>query len=553
DRPRAHGGGVTPVAARRGGRGGRVTVVPLRRRASAGRLGPGPVPEQLLRALEVTIARRMEGLLAGDYRSSLPGVGTELHQIRPYVPGDDVRRIDWAVTARTGEPHVRVHLAERVLVTWLVLDWSASMRFGTADRRKADVAEGVALALGHVATRRGNRLGLVSFGDGAPEPTPPRQGRVGLIGLLARLRQDDAGPDGATSLGAALHTTAAVARQHALVAIVSDFRGPLDWRRPLLDLAGRHDVLAVEVRDPREQELADVGQLTLADPETGSQLRVDTSDAGLRERFAAAAAAERAADARRVPAQGDEVTFSQPLALLALLALPALVALYLLHERRRRGAGARFANPALLPALADTVPRLRRHLPVALLLVALAAMIFGVARPHATVTVARKEATVVLAIDVSRSMRTRDVRPTRLQAALSTARGFVDELPETFRLGIVSVGSNAIDALPPTDDRQLARAALGALQRSEGTAIGDGIGLALDVARRQRADDGTMLPAAVLLVSDGANEGGRTQPRAAADRARALGVPVHTVLIGTPDGVVERALAGGFTERIRVP
>ncbi|HZO49372.1 MAG TPA: VWA domain-containing protein [Gaiellaceae bacterium] len=247
------------------------------------------------------------------------------------------------------------------------------------------------------------------------------------------------------------------------------------------------------------------------------------------------------------------MTFSQPLALLALLALPALVALYLLHERRRRGAGARFANPALLPALADPVPRLRRHLPVALLLVALAAMIFGVARPHATVTVARKEATVVLAIDVSRSMRARDVRPTRLQAALSTARGFVDELPETFRLGIVSVGSNAIVALPPTDDRPLARAALGALQRSEGTAIGDGIGLALDLARRQRADDGTMLPAAVLLVSDGANEGGRTRPQTAAERARALGVPVHTVLIGTPDGVVERALTGGFRERIRVP
>ncbi len=281
-----------------------MTVVPLRRRASAGRLGPGPIPEQLLRALEVTIARRMEGLLAGDYRSSLPGIGTELHQIRPYVPGDDVRRIDWAVTARTGEPHVRVHLAERVLVTWLVLDWSASMRFGTADRRKADVAEGVALALGHVATRRGNRLGLVSFGDGPPEATPPRQGRVGLIGLLARLRQDDGGPAGAASLGAALHTTAAVARQHALVAVVSDFRGPLDWRRPLLDLAGRHDVLAVEVRDPREQELADVGQLTLADPETGSQLRVDTSDAGLRERFAAAAAAERAAVARTLAATG---------------------------------------------------------------------------------------------------------------------------------------------------------------------------------------------------------------------------------------------------------
>ena len=119
------------------------------------------MPEALLRALDVTIGRRMEGLLAGDYRSTSSATGTELAQVRPYVPGDDVRRIDWNVTARTGEPHVRVELAERVLVTWLVLDTSASMQFGTADRRKADVAEGVAVAIGHVATRRGNRLGVV--------------------------------------------------------------------------------------------------------------------------------------------------------------------------------------------------------------------------------------------------------------------------------------------------------------------------------------------------------------------------------------------------------
>src|SRR6266702_3008606 len=167
------------------------------------RPGPGPLPEALLRALDVSIGRRMEGLLAGDYRSTLLGDGTELAQVRPYVPGDDdVRRIDWNVTARTSIPHVRVHLAERVLVTWLVLDTSASMHFGTADRRKADVAEGVAIAVGHVATRRGNRLGLVTFGDAAPRTLPPRQGRMGLIGLLSALRQEGAEDRvGATSLG----------------------------------------------------------------------------------------------------------------------------------------------------------------------------------------------------------------------------------------------------------------------------------------------------------------------------------------------------------------
>jgi uncharacterized protein (DUF58 family) len=272
----------------------------LRRAATPDRPGPGPMPEALLRALEIKIGRRMEGLLAGDYRSSLFGDGTELAQVRPYIPGDDVRRIDWNVTARTGEPHVRVNLAERVLVTWLVLDTSASMSFGTADRRKADVAEGVAIAIGHVATRRGNRLGIVTFGGADPRALPARQGRMGLVGLLTALRQD---PDedaqaGATSLGAAINRAGALARQRSLVVLVSDFRGPRDWRRPLLELAGRHDVLALEVRDPREQELPNVGALWLVDPETGQLLRVDTRSRRLRERFAAAADDERADAAR---------------------------------------------------------------------------------------------------------------------------------------------------------------------------------------------------------------------------------------------------------------
>ena len=238
----------------------------------------------------------MEGLLAGDYRSAIHGDGTELVQVRPYVPGDDVRRIDWNVTARTGEPHVRVHLAERVLVTWLLLDTSPSMQFGTADRRKADVAEGVAIAVGHVATRRGNRLGLVTFGDEQPRATPPRQGRIGLIGLLAALREEpkENGRVGATSLGAALDRAGTMARQRAVVVVASDFRGPRDWRRPLLEVAARHEVVAVEIRDPAEEELPNAGALWLVDPETGSQLRVDTRSAKLRARFAAAAAAERA-------------------------------------------------------------------------------------------------------------------------------------------------------------------------------------------------------------------------------------------------------------------
>jgi uncharacterized protein (DUF58 family) len=278
---------------------------PLHAAPTPERPGPGPLPEALLRALEVTISRRMQGLLAGDYRSGLLGDGTELAQVRPYIAGDDVRRIDWNVTARTGETHVRVQLAERVLVTWLVLDTSPSMQFGTTERRKADVAEGVAIAIGHIATRRGNRLGVVTFGDAEPRMAPPRQGRVGLLGMLRALRDEpEGGAPGPTSLGEALIRAGSVARQRSIVVIVSDFRGPRDWRRPLLELAGRHDVVAVEIRDPREQELPNAGALWLVDPETGRQLRVDTRSERLRARFAAAAAAERAEVARLFTSAG---------------------------------------------------------------------------------------------------------------------------------------------------------------------------------------------------------------------------------------------------------
>jgi uncharacterized protein (DUF58 family) len=273
---------------------------------TAAKPGPGPLPDQLLRALDLTVVRRVEGLLSGDHRSHLFGRGTELAQVRPYVPGeDDVRDIDWNVTARTGEPHVRVQLAERVLVSWIVLDTSLSMTFGTADRRKADVAEGVALALGHIASRHGNRLGVLTFGDDQPVTLRPRQGRTALVGLLLALEgEQDETPRGATSLGEALRRAGAIARQQAFVAVVSDFRGPRDWRRPLLGLAGRHDVVAVEIRDPREEALPSVGTLRLVDPETGRQLRVDTSSERLRARYAEAAAAERLELARTFGALG---------------------------------------------------------------------------------------------------------------------------------------------------------------------------------------------------------------------------------------------------------
>jgi uncharacterized protein (DUF58 family) len=267
--------------------------------------GGRDLPAALLRALQLDVGRRIEGLLAGEFRSSRHGEGTELAQVRPYLPGDDVRLLEWNVTARTGVPHVRVNLAERVLVTWLLLDISPSMRFGTAERRKCDVAAGVALAIGHVSTRRGNRLGVITFGGREEKTLPPAQGRHGLLGLLTALEEEpelDGG--GTTSVGSALERAGAVARQRGLVVIVSDFRGPLDWRTPLLRLLPRHDVLALELRDRREQELPDVGEVWLVDPETGRQVRVDTRSAALRQRFAAAAAEERSGVARVLSALG---------------------------------------------------------------------------------------------------------------------------------------------------------------------------------------------------------------------------------------------------------
>jgi uncharacterized protein (DUF58 family) len=272
-----------------------VSVVELVLRArTPDRPGRGPLRDGHLRKLDLTVRRRVDGLLVGDHRATTLGDGTELAQVRPYVMGDDVRRIDWNVTARTGETHVRVHVAERAVRTWLLLDTSPSMTFGTADRRKWDVAEGVALAVGHVAARRGNRLAVATFGDLAPVVYPEHEGRRGVLGLLHAVRRepkDD--PVGATSFGGACDRAARLVRRRSLVVAVSDFRGALDWRRSLLRLAARHDVIAVEVRDPREQELPNVGTVWLVDPETRDQLQVDTRDARVRERFAESAASER--------------------------------------------------------------------------------------------------------------------------------------------------------------------------------------------------------------------------------------------------------------------
>jgi Ca-activated chloride channel homolog len=247
------------------------------------------------------------------------------------------------------------------------------------------------------------------------------------------------------------------------------------------------------------------------------------------------------------------VSFQWPLALVGLVVVPVLVALYVLRERRRTDFAARFTTPALLPNLVDAAPSWRRHLPLAVLLVALTAMVVGVARPHATVSVKREQATVILAIDTSLSMSAQDVKPTRLQAARNAARTFIERIPSKYRVAIVGFAGRAYVALPPTEDRTLARAALRTLHPAEGTSLGDAVALATKLGRRQRASDGTVPPSAILVISDGSQQSGRTSAAAAAVRARSAHIPVYSVLIGTQDGVITVTLAGGFQAQMRVP
>ncbi len=247
------------------------------------------------------------------------------------------------------------------------------------------------------------------------------------------------------------------------------------------------------------------------------------------------------------------MSFEWPLALVGLVVVPLLIALYAWRERRRNDYASRFTTPGLLPNLVDSSPRWRRHLPLAILLIALAAMVVGVARPHAMMSVKREEATAILVIDTSLSMSADDVKPTRLEAARREARAFLDQLPKKYRLAIVGFAGRAYVALPPTDDRELAVTALRNLHTAEGTSLGDAVALATRIAGRQRASDGSKPPAAIIVISDGAQFTGRTSPAAAAQRARQAHIPVYSVLVGTPNGAITVPLAGGLKAAMRVP
>ena len=265
-----------------------------------------------LRHLELTITRRLDGLLQGDHQGLVPGSGSEPAEGRVYQPGDDVRRMDWNLTARTTVAHVRETIADRELETWVVVDQSASLDFGTAACEKRDLALAATAAVGFLTARAGNRLGALLLRPNGLVTVPPRSGRDAVMALLQRLATTPrastphtprrstatATRESAPDLSRALRAVGPLARRRGLVVVISDFLDPEGWERPLRSVRGRHEVLAVEVLDPRELELPAVGLLTLVDAETGRRVEVQTARNKVRRAYAEAASGQRAEIAR---------------------------------------------------------------------------------------------------------------------------------------------------------------------------------------------------------------------------------------------------------------
>ncbi len=242
------------------------------------------VPDRVLRRLEWQVVRRLEGRLQGDYRTLLRGNGTDFLDLRAYEWGDDVRHIDWNVTARMDELFVREFMEDREVTAWLLLDRSRSMAFGAEERTKERVVCELAAVFGQLFVRSGNRVAAIIYDGSSQRTVPPRQGRNQVLTLVAELlRPVKGGP--VTDLGRLLDTAARVVRRRSLVVLISDFISEPGWERPLLRLTERHEVVAIRVVDPREYELPDAGLLFVEDAETGEQLLVDSSDPVLRRRL----------------------------------------------------------------------------------------------------------------------------------------------------------------------------------------------------------------------------------------------------------------------------
>lgn len=258
---------------------------------------PPPLDEgrltESLRQLEWTVRIRLDGLLQGNHLGIIPGPGTEPGEARAYEPGDDVRRMDWAVTARTGEPHIRQSVADRELETWVALDLSASLDFGSAACDKRELAVAALAAVAHLTAGGGNRIGAVADTGTGEVRMPARSGGQYARTLLKRVATLPRAPEGTRGdLNTLITSLRRPPRRRGLVVVVSDFLGANDWQRALRALGQRHSLLAIEVLDPRDVELPDVGTVVLSDPETGKQREVETTPV-LRREYAAAAAAHR--------------------------------------------------------------------------------------------------------------------------------------------------------------------------------------------------------------------------------------------------------------------
>jgi uncharacterized protein (DUF58 family) len=250
--------------------------------------------EAALRMLELDVRRRLDGLLQGNHLGLVPGPGTEPGEARTYQPGDDVRRMDWAVTARTTVPHIRETVADRELETWVAIDLSPSLDFGTAVCEKRDLAIAATAAVAHLTRGGGNRIGA-AVSTGAENLRIPARGGLaharGMIRKIAEMPRAEEGTRG--DLAALLEQLRRPPRRRGLIVVISDFLGGMDWQRPLRALSARHDIVAIEVVDPRDVDLPEVGTVVLSDPETGRQREV-TASALLRKEFNAAAAEHRA-------------------------------------------------------------------------------------------------------------------------------------------------------------------------------------------------------------------------------------------------------------------
>ncbi|OKH81731.1 hypothetical protein EB75_14560 [Mycobacterium sp. ST-F2] len=246
-----------------------------------------------LRKLELTVRRKLDGVLHGDHQGLIPGPGSEPGESRLYQPGDDVRRMDWSVTARTTHPHVRQMIADRELETWLVVDMSASLDFGTAGCEKRDLAVAAAAAIAFLNSGGGNRLGAVISNGDTVRRVPALSGRLHEQELLRAIATTPKAPPGVRGdLAAAIDALRRPERRRGMAVIISDFLGPINWMRPLRAISGRHEVLGIEIIDPRDVELPAIGDVVLQDAESGITKEF-TIDEQLRDDFARAAQAHR--------------------------------------------------------------------------------------------------------------------------------------------------------------------------------------------------------------------------------------------------------------------